>query len=172
MRALSWLNIQKKIKKIGVTLVMVVLGRAYQVASHLDSVVQDEIAPWKDGHTIRMQVLPKGPAMCVEKKNNQIKYRGQKGPEPDLVISFKNIEAAFPVMMGMMGAETGLAQSRMTVKGDIPLAMGLIRCINRLEAFLFPKFIAGRILKRVPAMGLKENLIRLRLYTTGILLGF
>ena len=164
--------LRKKIKNQIVKIVMFVLGRAFQAASRLDAVLQSEISPWKDGLVIKMQVLPMGPSMCLLKTNGRIKYIGSKSTIADLVINFKNIEAAFPVMAGLMGAELGFAQNRMIVNGDIPLAMSLIRCINRLDVFLFPRVITRRILKRVPPMGLKEHLIRLRIYCTGIPLGF
>ena len=165
------MNVEKKLKKLVVQVVMFVLGRAFQSASRLDSWIQNEIFTWEDGLVILMQALPKGPSMCLLKKEDRIRYIGSGSKKADLTISFKNIECAFPVMAGLMGAEQGFAQNRMIVKGDIPLAMSLIRCINRLEAFLFPKIISSRILKRVPPMGLKEQLIRLRIYCTGIPLG-
>ena len=165
------MNIEKSLKKLVVQVVMFVLGRAFQSASRLDSGIQNEIFTWEDGLVILMRVLPKGPSMCLLKKEDRIRYIGSGSKKADLTISFKNIECAFPVMAGLMGAEQGFAQNRMIVKGDIPLAMSLIRCINRLEAFLFPKIISSRILKRVHHMGLKEQLIRLRIYCTGIPFG-
>ncbi len=166
------MNLKKTIKKLVVQVVMFVLGRSFQSASKLDFVIQNEISGWEDGMVVLMQVLPKGPSMCLLKKEDRIRYLGSGAKEkPNLIISFKNIESAFPVMAGLMGAEQGFAQSRMIVKGDLPVAMSFIRCINRLEAFLFPKIISRRILKRVPKMGLKEQIIRLRIYCTGIPLG-
>jgi hypothetical protein len=166
------MNIEKTIKKIIVKIVMFVLGRSFQAASKMDSVIQNEIAGWDDQFVILMQVLPKGPIMCLKKHNDIIKYLGSQSPKADLVINFKNIESAFPVMAGLMGVEQGTSQNRMIVSGDIPIAMSFTRCINRLEAFLFPKIISRRLLKKVPSMGVKEQLIRIRLYCTGILFGF
>lgn len=162
----------KTIKKIITRLVMFILGRAFQAASVLDKTILEEISKWDEGLVIRLQVLPKGPSLCIRKKENRIRYLIFGTRQADLTINFKNIEAAFPVMAGLMGTEQGFAQNRMTVKGDIPLAMSLIRCINRLEALLFPAVISRRLLKRVPKMGFQDQIVRLKIYLTGIPLGF
>jgi hypothetical protein len=162
----------KKIKKIIVWVVMFVLGRSFQAASKMDPIIQREIAPWDDDVVVLIQVLPGGPKMCLKKQSGRIKFLILKSEKPDLVINFKSIEAAFPVMTGLLGVEQGFAQNRMTVLGDIPTALSLIRCINRLEAYLFPKILSQRILKKVPNLGIHGQLIRLRLYVTGIIFGF
>ena len=68
------MNIEKSLKKLVVQVVMFVLGRAFQSASRLDSGIQNEILPWEDGLVILMQVLPKGPSMCLLKKEDRIRY--------------------------------------------------------------------------------------------------
>ncbi len=162
----------KKIKKGIVWVVMFILGRSFQAASKMDPTIQRELLAWKEDIVVLIQVLPKGPGMCLQKKAGRIHFLIFKSKKPDLVINFKSIETAFPVMTGLMGVEMGFAQNRMTVLGDIPTALRLIRCINRLEAFLFPKILSRRILKKVPDLGFNDHLIRLRLYLTGILFGF
>ncbi|MDX2441083.1 MAG: hypothetical protein QNK40_11105 [Desulfobacterales bacterium] len=97
------MNIQKKIKKLVVSVVMFVLGRAFQTASRLDRVIQDEISKWEEGVVIKMQVLSNGPAMCIKKKDDRIRYLVFGAKTADLTVSFKNIEATFTVMSGGWG---------------------------------------------------------------------
>jgi hypothetical protein len=163
--------LSKRLKAGVIRVVMFVLGRALQSASRLDPTVRREVADWEDGYSIIMRVLPRGPAMGLAKRGNRLKYLGGKLSQADLVISFKNTEAAFLVFAGLIGAETGFAQHRMSVKGDLPGAMSFIRCVNLLEAYLFPKFISRRILKEVPPMGFQRWSIRLAIMVAGIPFG-
>ncbi|MCF6248263.1 MAG: SCP2 sterol-binding domain-containing protein [Desulfobacula sp.] len=163
--------LKKRIKKIVIKIVVICRGRALQSAAKSDPQVMGELRRWDKSLIILMQVLPKGPGMILSKQGRELRYLGSTQKQADLVINFKNIECAFPVMAGFMSAETGFAQNRMTVKGDIPLAMSLIRCINRILTFLFPGFISRRILKRVAPFTLKEQIIRLKILTLGIPFG-
>jgi hypothetical protein len=70
-----------------------------------------------------------------------------------------------------MGTPQGYAEHRMSVKGDLAKAMSLIRCLNLVEFYLFPGFIARRILKRLPAMNLRRFGLRLHVYFLGIPFG-
>lgn len=158
----------KLIKKSVISIAMTCLGRAFQAASGFDPHIIREIRQMPEGLVIRMQVLPNGPAMTIVKRQDRIIHVPKFRDQADLLISFKNIQCAFPVMAGMINAEEGFAQARMIVKGDIPMAMRLIRCINRLQVLLLPRLITSRVLKRAPRLTAKEHVNRLRLYITGI----
>lgn len=100
-----------------------------------------------------------------------MKYRGSGLEEADLVVNFKNLECAFLVCTGQLGPAQGYAEHRMSIKGDLSQAMAYIRCLNILEAYLFPKIISRRIMKRVPPMGLRKQAVRLVIHLMGIPLG-
>ena len=57
---------------------------------------------------------------------------------------------------GRLGVSKAYAEHRFTLKGEIGKAMSLVRCIDIVEAYLFPKFITKNILKEIPkkSMGL------------------
>jgi hypothetical protein len=86
----------------------------------------------------------------MKKKNNMLYYCGKSEIDADLSIYFKNIEAALLVLMGKIGIGQAFAEHRFVVKGDIMESMSLVRCLNIVEAYLFPNFIAKKILKKVP----------------------
>lgn len=153
-----------RLKKMVIKIAMVCLGRAFQSASRFDPVIIGEIRDWDDAFTVEMKVLPKGPCMCLVKNGPSIAYAGSGKKRADLVIAFKNSGCAFPVMAGFINAELGFTQNRMVVSGDIPRAMSLIRCINRLQTLLLPRFICRRVLKRARPLTFTEHLYRLQLY--------
>ena len=159
---------QKWVKKIVVQVVMFVLGRAIQSASRWDAFVRHEVARWKDGYSFILEVLPGGPRMGMQKQGGRLKFMGAKLSDADLVVRFKNIECAFLVFSGLMGTEQGFAENRMTVKGDLPEAMSLIRCMNMIVVYLYPKFISRRLVKRVPNLSMKQHAFRLYIMLIGI----
>ena len=65
----------------------------------------------------------------------------------DLEITFKSIDVAFLMFTGRLGVSKAYAEHRFTLKGEIGKAMSLVRCIDIVEAYLFPKFITKNILK-------------------------
>ena len=159
---------QKRVKKFIVRVVMLVLGRALQSASRWDALIRHEVARWKDGHSFILEVLPSGPKMGMQKQGGRLKFKGAQLADADLVVRFKNIECAFLVFSGLMGTEQGFAENRMTVKGDLPEALSLIRCMNRVVVYLYPKFISQRLVKRVPKLSFKQHALRLYLMLFGI----
>ena len=53
-----------------------------------------------------------------------------------------------------------------TLRGNMGLAMPFVRCVDRTEGYLFPPFLARRILKRLP----KKEVSTARVYLA-VLLG-
>jgi|GEM_PF-345815 len=148
-----------------------VLGRGFQAASRFDSQVKKEISDWDEGFTVIMRVRPRGPSMAWRKSNSRMKYIGSKAAEADLTIAMKNLESAFLMMTAQIGTPQAYAQHRLGLEGNIADAMTLTRCLNSVEAYLFPKFICKRILKRPPKMGVKRHCTRFLIYLLGIVFG-
>jgi hypothetical protein len=162
------ISLEKKIKKIVVQIVMFVLGKAIQSASRWDSIVRHEVARWPDDFTFALDVLPWGPRMSMKKQGGRLKYLGAGPKDVDLLISFKNIECAFLVFSGLMGTEQGAAERRTIVKGDLTVALSLIRIINLVEVYLYPRIISRRLVKRVPKLNLKQHALRVYIMLIGI----
>lgn len=158
----------KRIKKLAIKVIMVVLGRSLQFASWVNPTVRREAASWPEGFTIVIKAPLTGPAMVVEKRGGRIIYRGGKYRKADLLINYNNTECAFLVFMGLLDPEQGLAQNRMSVVGDLPAAMGFIRCVNIMLVFLFPKLISRRLLKRSHRLSHGKKIICLGIMLLGI----
>lgn len=143
------------------------LGRAFQAAVALDPYVQRETSEWPEGTTIALRAEPSGRALLMGIRGGAFRCLGfGDGEAADLIISFKSTAAADRVLTGRIGIDRAFAEHRFTLKGDLALAMSLVRCLNAVEAYLFPAFISRRILKRMPARGTS----RLAIYF-GTLLG-
>lgn len=128
------------------------LGRGICACAALDTRVQAEVRDWEEGVRILMRVAPAGPAMALEKRGGRLRFLGTRGAEmPDLVITFKHLGAALPVLLGMNSVSRAFADRRMTLKGDVAFAMSLVRVMLLVEAYLFPVLITRRIMQRVPS---------------------
>ena len=90
-----------------------------------------------------------GPKLLVKKENNNI-IKLKQTEKIDISIAFKSIDAAFLVLTGRLGVARAYAEHRFTLKGDIAIAMGVVRCVDLVESYLFPKFLTKNILKEVP----------------------
>lgn len=142
----------RQIKALLAHTILWFLGRGICACAAVDSRVQAEVRDWEDGVRIAMRIEPGGPGMALEKRNGRLRFLGT-GPidSADLLIMFKHIDAALPILLGMQNVAQGFAQRRMTMKGDVTFAMSVTRVIILVEAYLFPALITRRIMQRVPA---------------------
>jgi hypothetical protein len=162
---------KKWVKELVVRIIFMVLGRAFQSGSRHDPEIRREIAVWPENFMVMMNVFPEGPGMVLEKIHGRLTYHGNKIIRSDLVINFKNMECAFMVMTPQIGPAQAFAQRRMTVTGNLADAMIFTRCLNIIIAYLYPKFISKRLLKRVPAMTANKQINRIIIYMAGIPFG-
>jgi hypothetical protein len=85
----------------------------------------------------------------VRKSGGELKALG---PDPDetatLLVTFKSVDGALPVLLGQKAILQAFAEHRATVRGDLALAMSLVRCLHVVEGYLFPDFMTRRILPR------------------------
>lgn len=127
------------------------LGNGFEACVKYDSKLKSEVSEWPDGTTINLIVEPSGPYLTLRKEGQELKYIGaQKDDQGDMVIYFKNLEAALLMLTGRIGIAQAYGQKRIIIKGDIAFAMSVVRCMNIVEAYLFPKVITKKILKRLP----------------------
>lgn len=63
-----------------------------------------------------------------------------------LEIRFKSVEAAWRMVTAKVSSSQAYARHDLLIKGEITKAMQMLRCIERVESYLFPKSIAKRVL--------------------------
>lgn len=141
----------KKLKKGIISTILWFLGRGIQSCTRFDESVKKEAQSFDEGFRIMFKVWNSEQTMIVEKKGDRLYHIPKnKGQEADMTIYFKSIEAALMLLTGQIGIAQAYAEHRILLKGDIMLGMSFIRIINIVEAYLFPKFWAKRILKAFP----------------------
>lgn len=145
-------------------LVLQVLYRGIRVLSKKDSRIHRELLAMPEGRTIRFAVSPgdNAPALAFTVKNGTIR---KASPEetPQVNIVFKNHKMAFRVFTGRMGIAGAYAAHAFTLRGNINETMGVVRIVDLVEGYLFPAFIAKRILKEIPKKQYPTPLLYLRL---------
>lgn len=161
---------RKWFKEMVSAIVFFVMGRAFQSAAKMDANIRREVAEWEEGFRLCMRILPDGPSMGLEKSDGRLRYRGKGDADADLVVQLKNVESAFLVLTPQMGSDEAFAEHRLSLIGEVSRAMSFVRCLNLLIAYLYPKFLSRRLMKRLPEV---VNPIgrRIYLYTIGIPFG-
>jgi hypothetical protein len=166
---------KKSFKRMVNRTVLFVLGRALQSISKQDSVIQEEVRTWPEDLTLMMRILPCGGQMSVRRTpEGRLIYLGAKMVEADadVVIYIKNVEAAFKMLTGQMGTDVAYAQHCIAARGDISLTVSVTRVLNRVETYLFPAFLARRLMKRLPSIPFfQKQSLRLKAYFLGIPFG-
>lgn len=148
------------LKRPYVALMMDVIGRGLEAASQVDEKIQSEVKNLPDGFIFDMRALPNGPCFVMEKDGPcSLRYLGSSAPrKPDLSMKFKHLNHAFLVLSFQEGTARAFANDRLLLDGEIAYAMKLVRCLNRMESLILPKFVAVRALKRYPSLSLMEKL--------------
>ena len=141
-------KIEISIKKIIAQIVFFFLYRGMKVVVKVENKVKTEIESWEEGFSILIKTDDNSPSLYLVKENEKITRKKMK-TNADILISFKSLEASFLMLTGRMGVEQAYAQHRFSLKGDITKAMSVVRCIDIVEAYLFPRFITKHILKEI-----------------------
>lgn len=131
-------------------IVLQVLLRAFRVLYSEDSRVREEIDSWSPHLTLKLICGPGGPVLAVQKSERYGVKKLQRAQRADITMRFKSVEGAFRVLTGQMGVSEAYARHQFSLEGDIYQTMSFVRCVEYAEAYLFPRFWSGRILKEVP----------------------
>lgn len=142
------------------------LGRGFSATAARDTRIQEELKEWADGSRILLKIHPHGPAISLEKRGNRLRFLGFKesGTE-NIAIFFKNLDAALLVLTGQTSISRAFAEHRFTARGDIAVAMSVVRCMVLVEAYLFPRFMTRKIMPDIP----KKQVSSLRIYLAALL---
>lgn len=158
-----------------VRLMMAIVGRGLAAISQVDDVVRRELAVLPEGYTIGMRVMPHGPAFVVRVASGGRLELVSPSTAPRLGVCFKHRAHAFLVFSFQEGTARAFANDRMYVDGDVSHAVRVVRCLDRMETVILPRFVAARAVKRLSALGLGQKLgLGLRVYlrlTTNLLRG-
>lgn len=138
-----------KAKKLFAQIILFFLYRGMRVLYRLDSRVKEEVDGWPLGRTVVLRASQEGPVLCMKRVSWGL-ARVRPVAHPEIEIAFKSLDGAFLVFSGQIGTAGAYAQHRFAVKGEVSAVMSVVRCMDLTEAYLFPKVITRRILRRVP----------------------
>jgi len=165
----------KPLKKAVNRLVLFILGRSLQSLSRSDVVIQQEVRTWPAELSMVMLIQPDKGQMGVQRMSEgKLKYLGSHTDpdKADVVIYIKNTEAAFKMLTGQLGTDVAYARHCIAARGDISLTVSITRVLNRVETYLFPAFLARRLVKRLPEIPFfQKQILRLKAYFLGIPFG-
>lgn len=156
---------EKKPRKAGkralAGIVMSLLGKGICYAYKCDERVKSDMDGIGEEYAIKLMVEPIGPAMLFGKRDGKaFSEKCSIDANADIVLAFKGIEGATKMFTGQMGLAEGYAQHRFIVKGDIYKVLSIVRVVNIVEAYLFPKVLARTLMNPVP----KRQVNMLRFY--------
>lgn len=131
------------------SLIMTVLCRAVAELSKKDSEIGAEFTDLPEGFKINIGILPFGAYAGIIKTADGLKLKKNGFADADLIINFKNVKSAKQVMLAKINLAQSFSRHALLVGGDIAIAMGLVRAINRVECYLFPRFMTKKILPKI-----------------------
>ncbi|MDY2696129.1 MAG: hypothetical protein SOV27_03085 [Eubacteriales bacterium] len=122
--------------------------RGIRVLNGRDSVITRELKALPNGYTIRIDTdINNAKSICIQILDGKVK-KIKKPDKVDLAIIFKNKQLAYKIFMGKISIAQGYAEHYFQMFGNIYLAMGVTRILERVEGYLFPKCINKNCLKR------------------------
>jgi hypothetical protein len=155
---------QSKVKHMLCSTALSFLGPAFEVVGRHVPEFRKEIESWEEGRRFALRVLPKGPAITLEKSGDMIRYLGKGLKSPHITLSFKNYDSALPVLMGIAGSHQAFAENRILVEGDLAKTMEINRVVNIVNAYLLPGIATKKVLKRAPKMTLRDYINKGKVY--------
>lgn len=154
-------QIETQINKV----VLAVLPRAMRVLYQKDSRVRAEMESWEKGLTLKLVCGPGGPVLAVRQNDARGLVRLQRAQHTDITMRFKSVSGAFQVLSGQVGISDAYARHMFSLEGDIYQTMSFVRCVEYVEAYLFPPIMSRRILRQVP----EKELNPIRVYALALL---
>ena len=125
-----------------------VLARGIVVLSKKDSMIKAEIDNLPESYSVGLGVLPYGDYVVLKKEKGEL-FVERRPSGATLTVGFKNARAAKLVMLARSSIVESYCRHDLIVAGDISVAMGLVRAINRAEKYLFPHFMTKRFLPKI-----------------------
>lgn len=143
---------RKAVRKALAGVVLMFLGRGLVAAARIDGRVRRELRTWPTPTIVTIVIAPDGPKATWRWEAERLEYLGgAAGLTPTLLVTYKSVDVALPVLLGRKGILAAFCEHRSTLAGDIGLGMSLVRCLHIVEAYLFPDVIGKHVLPGEPS---------------------
>lgn len=114
-----------------------------------DSNIKKEIDSLPNDFKINLGILPYGNYIGLIKTEQGLRIQKNGFEKADLNVYFKNVKSTKRVMLARQSIAQSYSRHELIVGGDIARAMALVRIINRVECYLFPRFMTKKILPKI-----------------------
>jgi len=161
----------KYIKRIYVKITFWFLGRIFTFLHKIDPEVEKYWQKIENAQTFGFFIEPSGPCLLIERVNRKIKTSSKCIENADILFIFKTLNSAFEVFTAQKSTIRSYAENRILIKGDIGEVMWFMRIVDRVEFYLFPRFIAKKVIKKPPEMNFLTLALRRFLLILRFVLG-
>ena len=129
-------------------IIMFFLGRGIKAGYKLDPQIFKALNSLNEKFVVKIQILGSGSALAFYREGEKIVVlhsKKAKAVKADLDIVFKNLASAKNVLFGKVSIAMAFAMHYFLVYGEIYVAMDIVRVLERVENYLFPKFITKKL---------------------------
>ncbi len=130
-------------------LILTFLSRGISELSKKDSQIKKEFEGLPQGFKVNIGILPYGTYYGIIKTAEGLKIKKRGFSQADLVVNFKSVAEAKKVMLARINLAQSFSRHAIIVGGDLAIAMSLVRAINRVECYLFPRIMTKKILPKI-----------------------
>ena len=150
---------KSKIKKNKLcSLIFPILCKGIIAGYQYDDIIKKELDNLPQNYSISLGIFPYGSYIRLVRING-IFYTTKEYAPSDLQITFKNNSAAVNTMLAKQNVAQSFAKHQLLLAGDIAHGITLVRVINRIECYLFPRFMTRKILPKI-----KKQVCSLKMY--------
>ncbi|MEG2084260.1 MAG: hypothetical protein RRY78_01735 [Clostridia bacterium] len=137
---------KKHFKTFVAKVVFFVLKRGIKGCYKYDSDVNEMLASLPEGTVFKLGIISNTPNIVLVKENNKLVSSKDANIKPTLEIDFKNVDAAFPLLIGKAGVSQAFAEGRFILRGNVDDAINIAHSMDVVENYLFPRFITKKFI--------------------------
>lgn len=139
------------VQNITVRIVMRFLQAAFYELALSDSRVKAEVQNLPRGAVYSLSCFGSPAQLVMQKQGGVLVKIPHAPPHPLCAIELKSLGIAFRLFTGQLGLMVANGGHGFTVNGDVAATMKFVRLVCVTEAYLFPTFMAKRVLVDLPA---------------------
>ncbi len=156
-------------KKFIISIAIMFIEKALIFLSNKDKKIIQELNYFDKNYQFILQIneVNKQLNLIYLPEKGLIRYKKNKYSEYDckkLIIKIKDVYSGYLMMTGQIGTNQAYCENRIQLNGNISDSIVFVRILTKAERYLFPKFMARKIMLRLPKMGVYEIFLKLRLF--------
>lgn len=141
---------KRSLQSLIVGVVLRVVHAALVELSQLDTRVRRELERLPEGTAYSVYTGHEAPCLHVQWKGGRLCRLRASAPGA-CILRVKSMQLSFLLFTGQLGLAQAYAQHAFVLAGDVGDVMRLVRLVNLVEAYLFPRLITRNILTDIPS---------------------